>query len=432
MRGIFVALITNQEANYSAYILTDKIEVSSASPELFFELDGERLTSKPMKGTSPRGLTYADDERRIDRLRDSEKERAENLMIVDMVRNDLGRIARPGSVTVPSLFDVERYPTVLQMTSTVSCSTDAGFAEIIEATFPCASVTGAPKVRTMEIIRELEKEPRGVYTGSIGYLLPGRRARFSVAIRTVSRHVDENGATYGIGSGVVWDSNPEAEYDECLLKAAVITTPRPEFDLLETMLWESESGFFLLDRHLKRISCSAVYFGYPLDIRRLESELEELAEGFREPSVRIRVLVSRDGVARFETAAVESPGQTQKKRIGLAEQAVSSHDIFLYHKTTHREVYDRAMGSQPFDDVVLFNERREVTESTIANVVVEIDGKWLTPPVDCGLLAGTFREELLDKSEIEEHIVSVEELPRCERIFLINSVQKWIPCVLEL
>jgi para-aminobenzoate synthetase/4-amino-4-deoxychorismate lyase len=432
MRSLFFEMCANQRPEYSAYVSSVDFEIASASPELFFDLNGTELRAKPMKGTSRRGLTFTEDAGRIEQLKRSVKERAENLMIVDMVRNDLGRVARPGSVVVPKLFDVERYPTVLQMTSTITCESDASFPEIVAAMFPCASVTGAPKVRTMEIIHDLEGGPRGVYTGSIGYLLPDRRARFNVAIRTASRINREMVVNYGIGSGVLWDSDPKDEYRECLLKAAVITDDRPEFDLLETMLWEKDLGFFLLERHLERLRHSAIFFGYPVDIAAVSSALEDLSRGFEGAAVRLRLLVSSDGFTRFETSDHQSVVDPPVKRVGVASQCVDSNDVFLYHKTTNRTVYEQALKSRPYDDVLLFNERDEVTESTVANVVVEMNGKLFTPPIECGLLAGTYRQYLIDKSEIEERKIRIKDLKKYDRIFLVNSIQKEIPCVIDV
>jgi para-aminobenzoate synthetase/4-amino-4-deoxychorismate lyase len=258
--ALFADLVAAQRSEQAAFIDTGRFVVCSASPELFFRLEGDRLTAKPMKGTAGRGLTLAEDDARIAELRQSEKNRAENLMIVDMIRNDLGRVAQIGSVAVPQLFEVERYPTLLQMTSTVTARTQASMAEILANLFPCASITGAPKVRTMQIIRELEPHPRGVYTGAIGMIGPDRRVRFNVAIRTVLVDRERQRASYGVGSGIVWDSDAAAEYEECLLKARVLAGGEPSFELLETLLWEPDHGYFLLADHLKRLADTAVYF----------------------------------------------------------------------------------------------------------------------------------------------------------------------------
>jgi len=428
--SLFRRLRSNQDSDLSALILADEFSICSASPELFFERVGSLLTSRPMKGTAARGLTADDDDRRAVKLRNSIKDRAENLMIVDMIRNDMGKVAEPGSVEVTSLFDIERFPTVLQMTSTVQCRTQASFTEILTAMFPCASVTGAPKVRAMEIIKELEAGPRGVYTGSIGYLLPDGRARFNVAIRTAWVDLRTDQLEYGVGSGVVWDSNSSGEYDECLLKSKVLSTDRPEFDLLETMLWEEGTGFFLFGRHLRRLERSAAYFGFSVPIGRLVERLEKRSESMPGRECRVRVMVSRDGGSKIECHPIEPHSEQPTVRVELAERCVDSSNVFLYHKTTHRSVYESALISKNCADVLLYNERGEITESTKANVVADIGGRLVTPPVESGLLAGTFRQSLLETGDIEERVVTVEEFVESKRVFLINSVQKWMACEL--
>jgi len=423
--AFFADLAAAQQGEYAAFIDTGRFVLCSASPELFFRLDGERLTVKPMKGTAARGRTLAEDEACIARLRQSEKNRAENLMIVDMMRNDLGRVAQVGSVAVPRLFEVERYPTLLQMTSTVTAQTHATVAEMVASLFPCASVTGAPKVRTMEIIRELEPQPRGVYTGAIGYIGPGRRARFNVAIRTVLVDRERRQATYGVGGGLVWDSDPGDEYEECLIKARVLTARRPPFQLLESLLWEPASGYFLLEAHLARLADTAVYFNTPLDQAAIEARLIELASTFRE-ATRVRLLVKLDGAFTVEAAPLAREALPQPVRVGLARAPVDSSTIWLYHKTTRRELYDAARASRPdCDEVILWNERGELTEGSRTNVVLDLGGQWVTPPVTSGLLAGAFRGWLLAAGQIRERVLTPADLRAARRIALINSVRKW-------
>jgi para-aminobenzoate synthetase/4-amino-4-deoxychorismate lyase len=432
--ALFARLVSAQRANYCAFIDLGRFVICSASPELFFRLDGDSLTSRPMKGTAPRGLTTAEDRRQIDWLRDSEKNRAENVMIVDMIRNDFGRVARAGSVSVPELFAVERYPTLLQMTSTVTARTGAPPAEILAAVFPCASITGAPKVRTMQLLNELEAEPRGVYTGVIGYLAPGRRAQFNVAIRTAVIDRALGRATYGVGSGIVWDSEAAAEYDECLLKARVLDA-RPDeardFQLLETLLWTPEEGYFLLRRHLERLADSAEYFGFQCDPEQVGRALADTAVGL-EGRNRVRLLLDRSGRITIEAHALLEGRRSEPVRVGLARAPVSSTDVRLYHKTTRRAVYDEARASRPdCDDVILWNERGELTESSVANLVLELDGRRVTPPVSAGLLAGTFRAHLLAAGEIEERTLMVDDLQRASRVWLINSVRGWREALVE-
>jgi len=424
-RALFGALVAAQRADFCAYLDLGRFVVCSASPELFVRREGELLESRPMKGTAARGLTLAHDREQIAWLRNSEKNRAENVMIVDMIRNDFGRVARTGSVHVPELFAVERYPTLLQMTSTVRAEADVPLSDVLAAAFPCASITGAPKVRTMRLLHELERGPRGIYTGAIGVMLPGRRAQFNVAIRTAV--IDRQGArvNYGVGSGVVWDSDATEEYAECLLKARVlrVAADSAPFDLLESILWTPDTGYFLRQRHLHRLAESAEYFGYHIDIDEVGRHLDALAAGLTEPS-KVRLLVARTGGIRVDARPLAEGARREPVRVGLARRPVSSADVLLYHKTTRRAAYDMARaGRSDCDDVILFNERGELTESSAANLVVFQQGRAWTPPVSAGLLAGTLRAELLAAGDITERTLTAADLARAERLELINSVR---------
>ncbi|MFN7018246.1 MAG: aminodeoxychorismate synthase component I [Fimbriimonadales bacterium] len=424
-----------QPVPYAAYIDTGAQEVIlSLSPELFFALDGESIVARPMKGTAPRGLTLEEDMQRARALRCSEKNRAENLMIVDMVRNDLGRIAKTGSVRVPKLFDTERYATLWQMTSTVEAQTNAPLSEIFRALFPAASITGAPKIRATQIIHELETTPRGVYTGAVGVIFPNRRAQFNVAIRTIHYCRAMGQLEYGVGSGVVWDSEVQDEYQECLTKAQVILRPRPEFELLETMLWRAGHGYFLLEKHLQRLRRSAEYFGFDVDLETVRKRLDfpcgddSLGPLAKQGRVRCRLMVNRWGEVRVEYAPLEP--KPRLWRVVLASKPTDPNDVFLYHKTTYRKVYDQARAACPYgDDVLLWNPRGEITESTVANVVVQLQGRLYTPPVSCGLLGGVYREHLLERGIIQERVITIDELHQAEAIYLINSVRGWVRAV---
>ena len=424
--ALFAHLAAAQRAELCACVDLGRFAVCSASPELFFRLDGSTLTARPMKGTAPRGLTAADDRRQVDWLHNSGKNRAENVMIVDMIRNDFGRIARTGSVHVPELFTIERYPTLLQMTSTVTAETDTPLSEILAATFPCASITGAPKVSTMRLIHALEPEPRGVYTGAIGFIAPGRRAQFSVAIRTAVIDRERGRAVYSVGSGVVWDSDARAEYDECLLKARVLDASfgaPADFRLIESLRWTPEEGYFLLDRHLERLAGSAGYFDHPFDGAAVVNALTELA-GSLTGACKVRLLLDRRGRIEVEAEPLAAGKRPEPLRVGLAREPVSSADMRLYHKTTRREPYEHARASRPdCDDVILWNERGELTESTVANLMLELDGRLYTPPVHSGLLSGTLRAQLLADGEIEERVLWPADLARATGIWLINSVR---------
>ncbi|MFN8598704.1 MAG: chorismate-binding protein, partial [Anaerolineae bacterium] len=347
------------------------------------------------------------------------------VMIVDMIRNDLGRVADIGSVHVPALFEIERYPTVLQMTSTVTAQTDASLVDIMTALFPCASITGAPKVRTMELIAELESTPRGVYTGCIGYMEPNGDAQFNVAIRTVTIDQSTQTAEYGVGGGIVWDSEAADEWRECEIKMRVLTQPPQVFDLIESILWAPANGFWLLDLHWQRLIESAEYFNIPIDLSTLNGQLAELHQTWAPVPHKIRITISQLGEVTISAAPVQS--LPQPMRITLAAGPVDSRDIFLYHKTTRRTVYEAARAQRPgMDDVLLWNERGEITESTIANVVVELKGVRYTPPIECGLLGGTFRRSLLDQNLIRERVILKEEVLSAERVWLINSVRGWL------
>ena len=424
--ALFQHLVSAQEAPFAAYLHAGEWIICSASPELFFEKNGPAIVSRPMKGTAARGLWFEQDLEQAHRLSHSEKERAENVMIVDMVRNDLGRIARPGTVTVSKLFDVERYPTVWQMTSTVSAETGSSLTEIITALFPPASITGAPKAAAMEIIADLECSPRRIYTGTVGFIEPGGRAQFNVAIRTVLLNRKTEQAEYGVGGGIVSDSNANQEMAEAQLKSKVLGPGPPRFELLETILWKPGEGYLLLDRHLKRLLESAQYFSFQIDVSAIERQLRDLAGTLAGPH-RIRVLVSRKGAVDVK-ATPQHPEAQEFADVALAADPVDAADRFLYHKTTNRGVYEAALASRPgMQDVLLFNDRNEITESTMANLIVEVGGELFTPPIECGLLPGTARAQLLEQGRVRERKITVEELRASGRLYLINSVRGMHP-----
>jgi para-aminobenzoate synthetase / 4-amino-4-deoxychorismate lyase len=445
--------LAQAQNKYAAFIETDDFAICSASPELFFELNGETIFSKPMKGTIKRGRTAKEDIENLNWLHASEKNRAENVMIVDMLRNDLGKIAQSGSVHVSELFVIEKYPTLFQMTSTVEAKTNASVAKIFSALFPCASITGAPKVSTMKIIRELETSPRKIYTGSIGYISPNRQARFNVAIRTALIDKKNKTTEYGVGGGIVWDSEDKDEFEEALLKAKVLTNPpQPDFSLFETLLWTKAEGYFLLDKHIARLKDSAAYFDFVFSEEKVEKILSEVSvtlsrslersEGASEGSLpkqtetlrlqqslpqsdtkRVKIILDKNGDLTSEVKGFDL--QEKVFKVCLANEPVNSNDVFLFHKTTHRDVYEKSM-QKGFDDVLLFNEKNELTEFTIGNLVVEQNGEFFTPPISCGLLAGIFREHLLETGKIKERVIYKDELNQFEKIYLINSLRKWV------
>ena len=329
---------------------------------------------------------------------------------------------------------MERYPTLLQMTSTVEAQTRAPLSQIVANMFPCASITGAPKVGTMEIIKELEPQPRGIYTGSIGFIGPDGQAQFNVAIRTVLVDREQERATYGVGSGIVWDSVAADEYEECRVKSKVLTEKRPSFQLIETMLWQPEGGIFLLDEHVARMRSSAEYFGIEWEETAVLTELNALTKTFTEP-VKVRLLLAQDGTFTLQTVLLSVGALPQPVRVGLAMEPIDSQTVWLYHKTTRRELYDTARASRPeCDDVILYNERGELTEAGSANIALLLNGELVTPPIESGLLGGTFRSYLLKNSQgwqnpgglpLREKVLYLADLERCEGIYLLNSVRGW-------
>ena len=428
-RGLYRDLCFAQRGRYAAYLNAGRYRVCSASPELFFELADGHLTTRPMKGTAPRGRWPAEDDAAGEQLVASVKDRAENAMIVDLLRNDLGRVARPGGVRWSEVFAAERYETVWQLTSTVSAELEphAGLVEIFRALFPSGSVTGAPKVRSMQVIAGLEDSPRGVYCGAVGFLGPPGAApvaRFNVAIRTVTVDGESGTAEYGVGGGITWDSLAGAEYDETVAKARVLTERRPRFELLETILYEPDHGLRRLDRHLERLRGSAIYFGFALDERSVRAALDREAATAGGRRSRIRLLLDRAG--RITTASMPLATRPEPARLELDDVPVDPADVMLFHKTSRRERYDAARARHPdADDVLLLNRRGEVTETTIANLAARLDGRWITPPLDAGLLPGTERAALLAEGAIEEGSLRPEDVAAAEELRLMNATGPW-------
>lgn len=419
-------LVAEQRPPYAAWLDIGRWRILSLSPELFFRLESGRITTRPMKGTAPRGLCAEDDERQREALRHSAKNHAENVMIVDLARNDIGRIAEVGSVAVPSLFDIERYRSVFQMTSTVTGHVRAGtsMTDVFDALFPAGSITGAPKASSMRLIAEIEQAPRGVYCGAIGFMAPGGDAVFNVAIRTAVVEVSTGTCEYGVGGGITWDSVAADEYAEAVSKASFLR-PLPPFDLIETM--RLEGGVVVRgDRHLRRLASSAAYFDIPLDEALVAHALDGQAHLHPTGCRRVRLLLGQNGDVRVESVPL-AEAILGRRAVALADSPVSSDDRFLYHKTTRRGAFDRRRACHPGAfDILLANERGELTEFTIGNVVIEIDGRRLTPPRHCGLLAGVFREELLEHGAIVEHVLTIDDLARATGIWLINSVREWV------
>jgi len=427
LRDFYARLRQSQPAGYSAWISTDEWDVLSLSPELFLEKSGRFLKTKPMKGTHIRGLNNDQDQQFSDHLRGDVKNQAENLMIVDLLRNDLSRIAKKKSVKVLSLYDIEYYRTVLQMTSSIQAKLPKKIqpSEMIKGMFPCGSVTGAPKIRAMEIIDDLEKENRGVYCGSIGYFSPDGGACLNVAIRTMT--IDKNGhGEMGIGSGIVADSISKDEYQECLLKAEFLTHDFQPFDLIETFKWDPEEGYAFRDEHLGRLKSSAEYFGFQFEEETLNRVLDEHIADVAETSpLRVRLLLSKRGEVSLTSMKLIDTKSDQI--VVLASEKVNSSDRSLYHKTTNRQFYDDKLhqykAANNCFDVIFLNEREELTEGSYTNLFIEKDGQLYTPQLSCGVLPGIYRQHLLDNGKAQEKILSRDDLLKADKIFLANSVR---------
>ncbi len=419
---------------YAACIDTGDAVVVSLSPELFLERTGAHVRMRPMKGTARRGRWPDEDARLASELTVSEKARAENLMIVDLLRNDIGRVAATGSVTARDLCRLERYPTVWQLTSAVEAVLPAStsLGDLLRATFPCGSVTGAPKVSTMQIIAGLEDAARGLYTGAIALIRPGGDVVSSVAIRTAVVDRRSGVATFGVGAGITADSRAAEEWAECLAKARVVRQPAVPDDarLFETMRL-ADGVIVRRDRHVARMLASAALFGWDADGARVEAALDALTRRHPAGVWRARVWLDRRG--GVETAADPFEADPRPWRVALATAPVDTRSPLLFNKTTRRDVYDAARAGAPagLDDLLLWNTRRELTEATRASVVVEIDGERVTPPVACGLLPGTMREELLASGAVRERIVRMDDLPRASGLWLVNSLRGWIDVTLE-
>ncbi len=444
--ALYKVLRRNQSVAYGAYMRLGESRLLSFSPELFFRKDAEGVMVRPMKGTMHRGRFPDEDNEQAQRLRNDPKNRSENVMIVDLLRNDLGRLMHDlgdGPVRTRSLFDVERYETLLQMTSTIVASggrdnlASLTLAQLFQALFPCGSVTGAPKIRTMEIISELEPDRRGVYTGAIGYLAPSGEALFNVPIRTVT--LCGTHGEMGIGSGIVADSVPEQEWQECLLKGRFLTSSSPPFQLIETLLWEPGSGYWLLTDHLKRLRASADYFLFHCDLPAIEYELRRERLLFTDIPMRVRLTLAKDGLVAISSqpcsrpVARRLPRQPDRLAADLPQIEISSLRTdssmpWYFHKSTRRKLYDRELQrvrEKGMLDCCFLNERAELTEGCISNIILWRKRGYVTPSLQCGLLAGIMRQSLLADAQIplREEVLTLADLQDAEALFLCNSVR---------
>ena len=413
-------------APHCAYIDDGERQILSLSPELFFDLTADgKLTARPMKGTAARGHNDASDAAARETLRTSAKNRAENLMIVDLLRNDLGRMAELGSVRAERLYEIETYPTVHQMVSTITAQLKPGTSieQILRALFPCGSVTGAPKIRAMEIIREMEASPRGAYCGAIGHFAPDGSARFNVAIRTLT--ISGNSGELGIGGAVVHDSNASGEYAECLLKARYFETARKPLELIETLRHAPGEGFTRLELHLERMKNSAETFGLKFD---REAAMRALESGILGTPARIRLTLNEAG----EFDAISAPLAPDKPlwKFAISPIRINSADLLNRHKTNWREIYDGEFKrlSGECDEVIFLNEKSEIVEGSRTNIFARIGGKLFTPPLSSGALDGCLRRELIENGECEERVLTLPDLENAE-IYLGNSLRGLIPAV---
>ena len=460
--ALYLNLRNNQSVSYAAFIKTrpaykkgpGPFYILSFSPEFFFRKKGNRICVRPMKGTADRGRDSKEDSEIAGQLKNCPKNRSENVMIVDLLRNDLGKISTTSSVKVPRLFNVERYETLFQMTSDIESRLKGrGLAfDIFSRIFPSGSVTGAPKIATMEIIRQLEREPRNVYTGSIGFFSPDESGTFNVAIRTLLIDSRRKTAEMGVGSGIVYDSDPKREFAECRLKANFLIKKPKKFQLIETMLWQSRpcpslrgakrrsnpttyKGYVLINEHLQRLKNSAEYFGFVYKRENILAALAAMAGRFKRNAYRVRLLLFKDGSIKLEPSLFQSRRDAELK-VYLSAKRTQTQEPFLYHKTTCRKIYDeeykrcRRLG---FYDTIFANEKGEITEGAISNIFVRKNGGLYTPPVRCGLLDGVYRRYMLysGRFPIKEKVLFKEDLINAEEIYLSNSVRGLVKVRLE-
>ncbi len=424
--ALYAALRARQPVAHGGLVALGDCTVLSVSPELFVSVSGRDVVTRPMKGTTARGGDEAADLAARQRLLDDPKQRAENLMIVDLLRNDLSRVCQVGSVQVPALYTVETYPTFHALTSTVIgvLQPDASLQDVLGALFPCGSVVGAPKIRAGEIIAEIEAEGRGVYTGAMGVIGPGGDLAFNVAIRTAVLTADGQGRL-GVGGGIVADSSPGAEYDEALLKARFLTDLAEDFQLIETLRWAPAAGFIRLEAHLARLTGSARCLGFSFDMRGAENQAKETALAWPAgPDRRMRLLLSRDGTLAISDSELETE-PNQVIRLGVFDRALDAADPFLRHKTTRRDLYDAAASAAAaagFGEMVLLNRRGRVADGARNSLFVERQGTLLTSRTSAGALPGVLRAELIAQGAAIEVDLTLEDLKNGS-IFIGNSLR---------
>ena len=415
--AIYNRLVVEQNAHYNAFIQHDDVSIISISPELFFKKDGDRLTTRPMKGTTNRGLTTETDLAQARWLALDQKNRSENMMIVDLLRNDMNRISNIGSENVKSLCQVEQYSTVWQMTSTIETQLlpNSSLGDVFQALFPCGSITGAPKIATMAIIKDIEKQARGVYCGAIGILLPKGPTIFNVAIRTLQ--MQRNKAIYGVGGGITWDSKWESEYEETKQKSAVLYRQNPRFDLISTGRIHQGKLLFLKE-HLNRLQEASRYFAYPFNKEDVQNQVEDLCQSLDfDTDYRLKLSLAKDGELTLEhdqlTGLADVFCQAR-----LVEQTHPLDSSYTYFKTSYRPHINLGPHEQIF-----YNQKKELLETSIGNLVLKIQDQLYTPPVRLGLLNGIYRQSLIANNQVTERVLTLDNLKQAQAIYGCNAVR---------
>lgn len=415
--AIYNRLVVEQNAHYNAFIQHDDVSIISVSPELFFKKDGDGLTTRPMKGTTNRGLTTETDLKQAQWLAQDQKNRSENMMIVDLLRNDMNRISKIGSENVKSLCLVEQYSTIWQMTSTIETQLlpNSSLGDIFQALFPCGSITGAPKIATMAIIKDVEKQARGVYCGAIGILLPNGPTIFNVAIRTLQMR--GNKAIYGVGGGITWDSKWEAEYEETKQKSAVLYRQNPKFDLISTGRIHRGKLLFLKE-HLNRLQESSRYFSYPFNKEEAQNQVEDLCQSLDfDTDYRLKMSLAKNGELTFEhnqlTGLADDFCQAR-----LVEQTHPLDSPYTYFKTSYRP----HISLEPHEQIY-YNQKKELLETSIGNLVLKIEDQLYTPPVHLGLLNGIYRQSLIANNQVTERVLTLDNLKQAQAIYGCNAVR---------
>ena len=415
--AIYNRLVVEQNAHYNAFIQHDDVSIISISPELFFKKDGDKLTTRPMKGTTNRGLTTETDLAQARWLAQDQKNRSENMMIVDLLRNDMNRISKIGSEDVKSLCQVEQYSTVWQMTSTIETQLlpNSRLSDVFQALFPCGSITGAPKIATMEIIKKVEKQPRGVYCGAIGILVPQGPSIFNVAIRTLQ--MEGTKAIYGVGGGITWDSNWEAEYEETKQKAAVLYRQNPKFDLISTGRIHQGKLLFL-EEHIKRLQESSRYFDYPFNAEKAHYQVEALCQSLDlDKDYRLKMSLAKDGELKFEHTQLTNLSK-DFCQARLVEQRHPLDSPYTFFKTSYRPHLSIELHEQ-----IYYNHEGQLLETSIGNIVLKIEDQLYTPPVHLGLLNGIYRQSLIAVNKLKEKVLTVKDLKQAQAIYGCNAVR---------